>query len=492
MLIYVKELAELNWSFSGIITEINTQRLKSMFLDTDKISERDYEQIIGITKKTAYGMWLAKKVSDGLVKGEDIYKWEEYFEIFDRRKRDFKYKDINRYKSEDDLRKFIDEVLLIKRAEQDDPSVAKGVSKTNKYEQYKLGEVEGFSVYEIPKGRDDLYGMSCDLGSGTEWCTASGKHREMFDYYIKRGALYLFLHPDGRKYQFSIESDQYMDKDDKAIDVYKNPFTKFFIFLDEVGVKLPIKTKLELGFLKLSKEELVTETLDLAGSKIKFIPDGLTVNGTLDLRASKIERIGDNVKIEGDLRLGKCKIKKIGKNLILNGRLELEFTENVSLPNDLTVNGSIILIESKILSLPENLTCNGNLVLSRTKINSLPKGLKVAKNFEATNTKFTSFPDDIEIGGAISLIRGKVSSLPENLSVNGSLYLNHCPIKTLPKGLNVSDSILLNNTPLTSLPSDLKVGGNMILTNTPLAAKYNIEQIKAMIKDGHVKGIIKL
>lgn len=142
MLIYVKELAQLNWGFSGIITEINTQRLKSMFLDTGKISERDYEQIIGITKKTAYGMWLAKKVSDDLVKSEDIYKWEEYFKIFDRRKRDFKYNDINRYKSEDDLRNFMDEVLLIKRAEQDDPSAAKGVSKANPKDVLKTLENE--------------------------------------------------------------------------------------------------------------------------------------------------------------------------------------------------------------------------------------------------------------------------------------------------------------------------------------------------------------
>lgn len=491
MLIYVKELAELNWGFSGIITEINSQRLKSMFLDTGKISERDYEQIIGITKKTAYGMWLAKKVSDDLVKSEDIYKWEEYFKIFDRRKRDFKYKDINRYKSEDDLRKFMDEVLLIKRAEQDDPSAAKGVSKANKYKQYKLGEVEGFSVYEIPKGRDDLYGMSCDLGSGTEWCTASGKDRQYFDYYINQGALYLFLHPDGRKYQFSIEEDQYMDRDDKKIDVYENPFTNFFVFLDDVGIKIPPKLKLELGVFQLSKDELKFEELELAGSRIKFLPDGLTVNGTVDLRASKIEVIGDNITIGGDLQLGRSNIKKLGENLVVNGRLDLERTGIKSLPSSLTVKDDIILRYSKISSLPENFKCNRSLNLSGTSMISLPKGLKIAESLDASYAKLTSLPDDIEIGFSLSLIESNISSLPENLNVT-YLYLNRCPIKTLPKGLNVNVDIILVNSLLTSLPSDLKVGGDLILAKTPLAENNSIEDIKAMIKNGYVKGRIKL
>ena len=388
MLIYVKELAQLNWGFSGIITEINTQRLKSMFLDTGKISERDYEQIIGITKKTAYGMWLAKKVSDDLVKSEDIYKWEEYFKIFDRRKRDFKYNDINRYKSEDDLRNFMDEVLLIKRAEQDDPSAAKGVSKANKYKQYKLGEVEGFSVYEIPKGREDLYGMSCDLGSGTEWCTANGKNRDDFDSYINQGALYLFLHPDGRKYQFNIEENQYMDRDDNPINVGDKLFAMFLKFLEEKGVEILFDIKIiNHDVFELSENDLEIDALSLRGYNIRSLPD--------------------NLKIETDLDLYETNLKKLPRNLTVGHTLDLTRSKTVYIPEDIKVGYNILLRHNKRFeTLPDNLTLF-TLNLADTNIKNLPRNLTV-------HTLYINY--------------SKVSELPSDLKVNGNIFAGNTPL----------------------------------------------------------------
>ena len=148
---------------------------------------------------------------------EDLYKYNAYFKIFDRRKREYPFNDINQYKTTDDISQFITKSVEIANKEKADPSQQKGVSKTDKYSEFKIGEVEGFTVYELPKGRKDLYGASCELGSGTEWCTATGKTRNHFDSYIQKGPLFIFISPSGEKYQFSYEGNQFMDINDQPI-----------------------------------------------------------------------------------------------------------------------------------------------------------------------------------------------------------------------------------------------------------------------------------
>ena len=76
--------------------------------------------------------------------------------------------------------------------------------------------VDGFSVYKIPQGRTDLYGVSCELGSGSEWCTSTGNSRNYFDDYISNDDLYIFI-KGNEKYQFHYESNQFMDKNDQSI-----------------------------------------------------------------------------------------------------------------------------------------------------------------------------------------------------------------------------------------------------------------------------------
>ena len=69
------------------ITEASVEQLQTQFVDTGKISQKDFNEIINVTPKTAYITWLAKKVADKIIKPEDIYKYKKYFGIFDRRKK---------------------------------------------------------------------------------------------------------------------------------------------------------------------------------------------------------------------------------------------------------------------------------------------------------------------------------------------------------------------------------------------------------------------
>jgi hypothetical protein len=198
-----------------ILLEVSIEQLRAQF--ADKIPTPVFDEIVAaVGQKSAYATWLTKKVADKIIKSEDIYKFKNYFDTFERNKAKYPFKDINQYKTSSDLAKFISASVEIKKKEAEDPSQQKGVAKEDKYKEFYIGEVDGFKVYEVPKGRKDLYGMSCELGSGTEWCTATGKTRSHFDSYISDGPLFIFV-KGNEKYQFHYETNSFMDADDNPI-----------------------------------------------------------------------------------------------------------------------------------------------------------------------------------------------------------------------------------------------------------------------------------
>ena len=207
--------------------EISLKAIKDEYVDKNRITPEEYEEIVTASGgKSAYATWLAVRVANKEIANTDIYKYEEYFDLFDKNKQKFPSPDINDYgKGTDGKRKknsheisvFIDKAVEVRKDQNKDPSLAKGVSKSEKYSRFKIGEVDGFAVYKIPQGSDDLYNVSCELGSGTEWCTATGKTSRFFDDYIKQGPIYIFDNGKGEKYQFHYESGQFMNKNDISI-----------------------------------------------------------------------------------------------------------------------------------------------------------------------------------------------------------------------------------------------------------------------------------
>lgn len=208
-----------------VLDEVSLDQVKAKYVgDGDnQLSEKDYEEVIKATaSKTVFVVWLVKRVFEGKIKAEDIYKYKEYFQIFNRHKNKYPKKDINQYKSAQDVDEFIKTTTSIKKEVEADPSKDKGVTKAEKYAKFKIGEVDGFSVYEIPKGghkSKELYNASCELGSGTEWCTATGKTHRYFSAYTQQGPLFIFINNSDpkEKYQFHYESDSFMDADDRPI-----------------------------------------------------------------------------------------------------------------------------------------------------------------------------------------------------------------------------------------------------------------------------------
>jgi len=220
----VARLTKLNerkstYSLSEMLSEINQDDIEKKFVGPGKVVKRDeFAEIMKATNnKLAIALWMVKRIEDKFILPEDIYKWEEYFDIFKRLKREFPVKDINQIKTEDQIDEFVKKAIEIRDREVD-PSKKKGVEKSDKYKDLRIGEVSGFQVYKIPKGTsDEMYGVACDLGSGTDWCTATGNTKTWFDRYAKDGPLYIFIGPNGEKYQFHYETGSYMDKNDRSI-----------------------------------------------------------------------------------------------------------------------------------------------------------------------------------------------------------------------------------------------------------------------------------
>ena len=318
------------------LNEVSIDQLRTQFVDSGKISGKIFKNIEDASlNKSAYATWLTKKLIDGFFEDNEINQYKDFFSIFDRRKKEYPFQDINQYKTSKDILDFESKSHELIYQEKLDPSQQKGVSKSNKYQDFYIGSVDGFDVYELPKGRKDLYGVSCELGSGTDWCTSTGKERKFFDKHIKTASLFIFINPaTGEKYQFDYYGKEYRDKNDNDI------------------LKLPIG---ETNFYNLFSfiESKYSNFKSPLSIKLLYQPDSLT-----------------------------------GKDLNIKGVLSLESISIPSLPDGLTITGNFSLIFNSLKSLPDNLTVGKKLWVAYNKIDSIPNNLKVGGDLDLRDNKF--------------------------------------------------------------------------------------------------------
>ena len=160
-----------------------------------------------------------------------------------------------------------------------------------------------------------------------------------------------------------------------------------------------------------------------------------------------------------------------------NGDLDLRGTGITSLPEGLVVGGSLDLYGTGITSLPEGLAVGGSLYLENcTGITSLPDDLAVGGNLYLRDTCITSLPDGLTVGGTIDLENCTgITSLPNGLTVGGGLDLGNCTgITSLPDGLIVGGDLYLHNSSIISLPNDLIVGRYLDLRDTGITDTSNV------------------
>ena len=221
-----KYLTENQLTHSSIkLNEVSIDMLQTQFVDTGRIDRNTFKDIVDAAQNdSAFATWLTSRVAGTkkakpIIKKEDISKYKKHLETFKRNKREYPLKDINMVKDQNALDDFIKKSREIQAREEEDISQQKGVSKSEKYTKLKLGEVDGYEIFKFPKGSKELYGASCELGSGTDWCTATGRTDDFFQDYISQGNIYVIISKNNPrdKYQFHYETGQFMDRSDRDI-----------------------------------------------------------------------------------------------------------------------------------------------------------------------------------------------------------------------------------------------------------------------------------
>jgi len=240
---------------------LQLQQLKDKYVGEGKpMTEKDFEKIQEVAGNKFYIIaWLAKRVGTGMIKAEDIYKYKEYFDIFEKNKKKFTHKDINLYKTTEDLQKFLDEVFNVREG---DLTFTEIQGKDNFVTKNEIEKLEGtggikylgiydngnyqYQVFQIFKVAKEVWKQYRDIlgrckgrsrGAKIDICTI-GDYRYFRNYLTDpKGSSYflLFNLDDPRSpYQLHYESGQFMDKNDRERHAIKQ-----INFFEWVGERVP-------------------------------------------------------------------------------------------------------------------------------------------------------------------------------------------------------------------------------------------------------------
>ena len=175
----------------------------------------------GSNNAGTYGKWILRLANQNNGEVDRPEHLTDVLKRFDSQKKQLKNKDIMRFKSVEEVDNYLNDdsnyVELSDRQKLRD--VQKQVHKTDVTKDAdKVYEDSTWEVW-VPK----TYEASCKLGSGTSWCTASTANDYYYEHYTNQGPLYIVINKSdpNEKYQFHLESYQFMNKNDYGIDIYK-------------------------------------------------------------------------------------------------------------------------------------------------------------------------------------------------------------------------------------------------------------------------------
>lgn len=239
---------------------VQLEQLKFKWVGEGKpISEEKFAEIEKVCKnRFNFIAWLTKKVGLGTIKSEDVYKYEEYFDIFEKNKQKFDLKDIHQYKTPEEINNFIDKCIEIREKDIEfedtvgsdnyvSPNDIEKLISTGGIKYYGLWN--GYQVFRIHKSDDKTWRLYRDIlgrckgrgkGAKIEICTIADY--DFFKSYLTRYRLSNYfllynLNDPKSPYQLHHESEQFMDKNDRDVTEIKNfDFLDFYKF---VGEKIP-------------------------------------------------------------------------------------------------------------------------------------------------------------------------------------------------------------------------------------------------------------
>ena len=225
--------------------EATISNYKRIFVDSGKLSEEVFNEIVEVCKgKGAYVKWLAARVAERKIEDEDIYKFEEYIDSFEKAKRTprgkemFPILDINQIKSPSDIRTFIDAAIdfeEVGKISTDDADVDPDSVLVSKADILKLedvgvkliGLVAGYQIFKVSNSDKETWEVyrkilgKCKEGGSIHLCTIAGY--DNFRNYLQKspGSSYYLIYNQNdplSPYQFHYESNQFKDR--KNADIF--------------------------------------------------------------------------------------------------------------------------------------------------------------------------------------------------------------------------------------------------------------------------------
>lgn len=223
-----------------------------------------------------YAKWILALANKGTL--DNIGHVKDILTRFDSEKNNLINKDIMKYKSLDELENMLnDESSYAEKSHRQqvrDRQKARRDADVTK-EAKLVFSGDGFDVW-VP----ETYAAECKLGAGTRWCTASTESDYYYDYYKRAygGDYYVFIGENGEKYQFHIESHQFMNKDDESVDMVEffedKPSLKAFItpkILKAMGVTEEMLSKPLSVFVDIDDIAKQLSTRDVSAQFIEDI-----------------------------------------------------------------------------------------------------------------------------------------------------------------------------------------------------------------------------
>lgn len=175
----------------------------------NSMSRDDFEKIIradptygGGEQMGKYSQWLLTMVKKNKLNIDQLPKATELLNKYNLNKNKFKSKNIDDYKSVDDLYNEYE-------------SMEDELSSSSKRSQEQEAKRGAKKVYEdsewlviVPETQE----ASCYYGKGTQWCTAAVESQNYFDNYNDNGDLYININKKTKeKYQFHFEREEFRD-----------------------------------------------------------------------------------------------------------------------------------------------------------------------------------------------------------------------------------------------------------------------------------------
>ena len=248
-----------------LLTELSGQEIYQKYYSKIPYSEfllivaADPKSVVNDGKIERMGKFAKLLISlyqKGGLQIEDLNKAEEYLGYVYKHTMSI---DINKIKSLADLYDLVKQYIV-----QDTKSFEQVLNVLPKDEYKVLHNGEKWYIFQPLTEK-----ASCYLGINTEWCTTWGpqslekKHQgrsSMFANYANRGPLYIMINKEdpSYKFQFSFESSQYMDKNDKRIDMDSFFYDKHEIFN---------------FFFPSFTQEVSPEQIKLEVKRIEILPD---------------------------------------------------------------------------------------------------------------------------------------------------------------------------------------------------------------------------